>query len=60
MLEVEEGVKAECGNSGSEAERGRSVGGAAPPPRRSRLYSQTGMSLQQSVSPVCQSLSWVW
>ena len=23
-------------------------------------HSQTGMSLQQSVRPVCQSLSWVW
>lgn len=28
--------------------------------RGSGGHSQTGMSLQQSVRPVCQSLSWVW
>lgn len=40
---------------------GRPRGWGDPLPGAGRgRHSQTGMSLQQSVRPVCQSLSWLW
>ena len=54
------------GGTGEWGEEGEAEGDPPSPPAPSWSgegatgHSQTGMSLQQSVRPVCQSLSWVW